>query len=224
MFRVLVVDADRSAGGRMEELLTRAGYEPILASGGPEALETLARRHIDLILLDPALPGGRGYELIGQLRREGHALPLFIVTAERSFEAKKRCFQLGADDYLTKPVEEEELLLRMTALLRRARLLTERRLVVGQTELEYDSLCVRVGGSAVTLPKKEFLLLYKLLSYPNKTFTRRQLMDEIWDLDSESDEHTVNVHIGRLRERFRGNPDFQILTVRGFGYRAVLSA
>ena len=151
-----------------------------------------------------------------------------MVSAKQTPSDKRRGFIIGTDDYMTKPVDEEEMILRVGALLRRSRIVTERKLAVGKTVLYYDSLTVRTDGLApsapggMELPQKEFLLLFKLLSYPNKIFTRRQLMDEIWDMDSESDERTVDVHISRVRERFRNNEDFEIVTVRGLGYKALL--
>lgn len=221
MFRILVVEDDKGIRMLMEDALADAGYEPLLACNGLEALEVLETKHVDLIILDIMMPKMDGYELLGQIRESGMDLPVLMVTAKQTLSDKKRGFLLGADDYLVKPFEEEEMLLRVAALLRRAKILTERKLTVGSTELIYDSLMVITNGTAQVLPKKEFLLLYKLLSYHNKTFTRRQLMDEIWDLGTESDEHTVNVHINKLRDRFRDNHDFEIITVRGLGYKAV---
>lgn len=221
MFRILVVEDDKGTRRLMEDVLYDAGYEPLTADNGLAAMEVLDRKHVDLIILDIMMPEMDGYQFLSQLRESGSTLPVLMVSAKQTLPDKKRGFLLGVDDYMTKPVEEEEMLLRVAALLRRSKIATERRLVVGSTELIYDSLTVRSGGVSMELPKKEFLLLFKLLSYPNKTFTRRQLMDEIWDLDSESDEHTVNVHINRLRDRFRDNQDFAILTVRGLGYKAV---
>ena len=221
MFRILVVEDDNGIRMLMEDALADAGYEPVLACNGLEALEVLEAKHIDLIILDIMMPKLDGYELLRQLRDSGMDMPVLMVTAKQTLADKKKGFLLGADDYRVKPFEEEEMLLRVAALLRRAKILTERKLTVGSTELIYDSLTVISNGTAQTLPKKEFLLLYKLLSFNNKTFTRRQLMDEIWDLDTESDEHTVNVHINKLRDRFRDNHDFEIVTVRGLGYKAV---
>lgn len=208
----------------MEEALANAGYEVLAAADGAEALEILERKQVDLIVLNVLLPRVDGYELLEEIRGSRMEAPILVVSEQQGLGEKRRCFRLGADDYLVKPFEEEELLLRIEALLRRARLQTQRRLRVGETELIYDSLTVREGEKETALPRKEFLLLYQLLSYPNKTFTRGQLMDEIWDLNSESDEHTVNVHISRLRDRFRENRDFSIVTVRGLGYRAVKRA
>jgi DNA-binding response OmpR family regulator len=145
-----------------------------------------------------------------------------MVTARETRNDKKRGFIVGADDYMVKPVDEEEMILRIAALLRRSKIAGERMLTVGSTTLLYDSFSVKTAEGMQELPQKEFLLLFKLLSYPNKIYTRRQLMDEIWDMDSESDERTVDVHISRVRERFRNCPDFEIVTVRGLGYKAVL--
>lgn len=221
MFRILVVEDDRGARRLTEDVLLDAGYEPITASNGLEALDIMERKHIDLIVLDVMMPEMDGFELLQQLRCSGFDLPVLIVTAKQTLPDKKQGLRLGADDYMVKPVDEEEMLLRISALLRRAQAITERKLTIGSTVLTYDNYSVERGGEITELPKKEFLLLYKLLSNPNKTFTRRQLMDEIWDLDSDSDEHTVVVHVNRLRERFRTNPDFEIITVRGLGYKAV---
>ena len=221
VFRILVVEDDNGIRMLMEDALADAGYEPVLACNGLEALEVLEAKHIDLIILDIMMPKMDGYELLRQIRESGMDMPVLMVTAKQTLSDKKKGFLLGADDYMVKPFEEEEMLLRVAALLRRAKILTERKLTVGSTELIYDSLTVISNGTAQTLPKKEFLLLYKLLAFNNKTFTRRQLMDEIWDLDTESDEHTVNVHIKKLRDRFRDNHDFEIVTVRGLGYKAV---
>lgn len=221
MFRILVVEDDRGARRLTEDILLDAGYEPITASNGLEALDVMERKHIDLMILDVMMPGMDGFELLRQLRGNGFDLPVLVLTAKQTLPDIKQGLRLGADDYMTKPADEEEMLLRIAALLRRAQAITERKLTVGDTVLTYDNYSVERGGESAELPKKEFLLLYKLLSNPNKTFTRRQLMDEIWDLDSDSDEHTVVVHVNRLRERFRTNPDFEIITVRGLGYKAV---
>lgn len=221
MFRILVVEDDRGARRLTEDILLDAGYEPITASNGLEALDVMERKHIDLMILDVMMPGMDGFELLRQLRSSGYDLPVLMLTAKQTLPDIKQGLRLGADDYMTKPADEEEMLLRIGALLRRAQAITERKLTVGDTVLTYDNYSVERGGESAELPKKEFLLLYKLLSSPNKTFTRRQLMDEIWDLDSDSDEHTVVVHVNRLRERFRTNPDFEIITVRGLGYKAV---
>ena len=222
MFRILVVEDDKNARRLMEAVLTRYGYEPICAKDGVEALEVLDHKHIDLVILDVMMPRMDGYEFTNTLRMSGNMLPILMVTARETQDDKKRGFIIGADDYMVKPVDEEEMILRIAALLRRSQIAGEKKLTVGGTTLFYDALSVETGTGFLELPQKEFLLLFKLLSYPNKIYTRRQLMDEIWDMDSESDERTVDVHVSRLRERFRDNPDFDILTVRGLGYKAVI--
>lgn len=221
MLRILIVEDDGGTRTLMEDVISDAGYEPVTARNGLEALEVMEHKHVDLIVLDVMLPYLDGCALTRQLRGSGIDTPILMVTAKSTLADKKEGFSLGADDYMVKPADEEELLLRIAALLRRAKIAAERHLTVGGTVLDYDSLTVSSNGRQIALPRKEFLLLYQLLSYNNKIFTRRQLMDELWDLDSSSDEHTVNVHINRLRERFRENPDFEIITVRGLGYKAV---
>lgn len=221
MFRILVAEDDRGTQRLMQDTLADAGYEPILAADGQQALELLACRHVDLMVVDVMMPRLDGFALLSRLRRSGSQMPVLILTAKEAQADKRQGLRLGVDDYMTKPADEEELLLRIGALLRRAQAISSRRLTVGNTTLIYDDLAVEWDGKITELPRKEFQLLYRLLSCPNKTFTRRQLMDEIWDLDTDSDEHTVNVHINRLRDRFKGNPDFAIVTVRGLGYKAV---
>ena len=222
MFQILVVEDDKNARKLMAAVLTRYGYEPIRACDGVEALEILDHKHIDLIILDVMMPRMDGYEFTNTLRSGGSHIPILMVTARETQNDKKRGFIVGADDYMVKPVDEEEMILRIAALLRRSQIAGERKLTVGQTTLYYDALSVETPEGVMELPQKEFLLLFKLLSYPNKIYTRRQLMDEIWDMDSESDERTVDVHVSRVRERFRNVSDFEIVTVRGLGYKAVI--
>lgn len=167
------------------------------------------------------MSGMDGYELIDHLRTSGFTMPILIITAKERFEDKQRGFQAGTDDYMVKPIDVNEMVLRVGALLKRAKIATEHRIVCQNTILDYDALTVTVNGQETLLPQKEFYLLYKLLSYPNKIFTRQQLMDEIWGLDSTTDERTVDVHVNRLRERFKNCDDFIIMTVRGLGYKAV---
>ena len=227
MFHIMVVEDDANTRRLMCTVLERYGYQPIPATDGEDALDQLDKKHVDLIILDIMMPRMDGYEFTRILREGRNDLPILMVSAKQTPADKRRGFIIGTDDYMTKPVDEEEMILRIAALLRRSRIVSERRLTVGSTVLFYDALSIRTDGDDSTaaggmeLPQKEFLLLFKLLSYPNKIFTRRQLMDEIWDMDSESDERTVDVHISRLRDRFRGNPDFDIITVRGLGYKAV---
>lgn len=220
MFKILVVEDDRGAGRLMVDTLIDAGYQPILATDGIQALDVVASQHVDLIILDLMLPKLDGFSVLQQIRKTHSALPVLILSAKEMIMDKRQGFRLGADDYMVKPADEEELLLRIAALLRRYQAIYDHQLTVNQTILNYDELSVTYDGSTTVLPRKEFLLLFKLLSNPSKTFTRRQLMDEIWDMGSESEEHTINVHINRLREKFRSNPDFQILTIRGLGYKA----
>ena len=221
MFHILVVEDNPNARKLMETVLKQNGYEPILACDGIEALEVLDNKHVDLIVLDVMMPRMDGYEFTETLRSSGCELPILMVTAKEKPADKHKGFLIGTDDYMVKPVDEEEMILRIAALLRRSRIVNEHRLTVGNTVLDYDALTVKTAQGVSELPKKEFLLLFKLLSYSNKIFTRRQLMDEVWDMDSETDERTVDVHINRLRDRFRNNPDFDIVTVRGLGYKAV---
>ena len=222
MFQILVVEDDKNVRRLMETVLARYGYETVSACDGYEALDVLDRKHVDLIILDVMMPRMDGYEFTNTLRSGGCTIPILMVTARETQNDKKRGFIVGADDYMVKPVDEEEMILRIAALLRRSQIVGERKLTVGKTTLYYDGFSARTGDSMLELPQKEFLLLFKLLSYPGKIFTRRQLMDEIWDMDSESDERTVDVHVSRLRDRFRDCSDFEILTVRGLGYKAVI--
>lgn len=224
MFHILVVEDNLNARKLMEAVLKQNGYEPLLAADGIEALEVLDNKHVDLIVLDVMMPRMDGYEFTETLRSSGCELPILMVTAKEKPADKRKGFIIGTDDYMVKPVDEEEMILRIAALLRRSRIVNEHRLTVGGTVLDYDALSVKTAEGVSELPKKEFLLLFKLLSYSNKIFTRRQLMDEIWDMDTDTDERTVDVHINRLRDRFRNNPDFDIVTVRGLGYKAVKRA
>ena len=230
MFDIMVVEDDVHTRRLMCTVLERNGYNPIPVADGIDALDQLDKKHVDLILLDIMMPRMDGFEFTKILRDGGSTLPILMVTAKEAPSDKRKGFIIGTDDYMTKPVDEEEMILRIAALLRRSRIVSERKLSVGSTVLYYDSLTVRTDGAPLSapggleLPQKEFLLLFKLLSYPNKIFTRRKLMDEIWDMDSESDERTVDVHISRLRDRFKGNDDFEIITVRGLGYKAVYRA
>ena len=224
MFHILVVEDNPNARKLMEAVLKQNGYEPLLAADGIEALDVLDNKHVDLIVLDVMMPRMDGYEFTETLRSSGCDLPILMVTAKEKPADKRKGFIIGTDDYMVKPVDEEEMILRIAALLRRSKIVNEHRLTIGSTALDYDALSVRTAEGVSELPKKEFLLLFKLLSYSNKIFTRRQLMDEIWDMDSDTDERTVDVHINRLRDRFRNNPDFDIVTVRGLGYKAVKRA
>jgi len=218
----MVVEDDYNTRKLMEAVLVQNGYEVILAKDGIDALEKMDNHHVDLIVLDLMLPRMDGYEFTRVLRESNNNIPILMVTAKEAPEDKKKGFIVGTDDYMVKPVDEEEMVLRIAALLRRSQIANERKLTIGETVLDYDSFTVTRGDNVQELPNKEFLLLFKLLSYQNKIFTRRSLMDEIWDMNSETDERTVDVHINRLRDRFKGNTDFEIVTVRGLGYKAVV--
>ncbi|RQD69467.1 MAG: DNA-binding response regulator [Tindallia sp. MSAO_Bac2] len=220
MFRILVVEDDKNLQKLMEAVLKQNGYQVLSAANGEEALGMLDQHHVDLMISDIMMPEMDGYELTDSLRKADYQLPILMVTAKESMEDKKKGFMSGTDDYMVKPIDMDEMLLRVAALLRRARIMNEHRITVGKTVLDYDTLTVTRNGQQVTLPNKEFSLLFKLLSYPRQIFTRQQLMDEIWGLEAESDERTVDVHIKRLRERFSEWPDFEIVTVRGLGYKA----
>ena len=221
MFHILVVDDDKNTRRLLRAVLEAENYTVTTAGDGEEALAVMDREHIDLVVLDIMMPHMDGYEFTSLLRSANNDLPILMVTARQLPEDKKKGFLVGTDDYMTKPIDEEEMLLRIKALLRRARIVSEQRIEIGDVVLDYPSFTVTKNGETQTLPQKEFLLLYKLLSYPGKTFTRIQLMDEIWGSDSESGWETVTVHIGRLRRRFEGWPEFEIQSVRGLGYRAV---
>ena len=219
MMNILIAEDDEELRQLFAHVLTKNGYAVRGVSDGREALEAVQADYFDLIISDIMMPFVDGYELVRRLREEGSQIPVLMITAKDAFDDMRRGFLSGTDDYMVKPVNVNEMVLRVSALLRRARMIHERRQVLGSTVLECDSLTVTTGEESFSLPQKEFMLLYKMASYPGRIFTRQQLMDEIWGYDSESDSHTVDVHIGRLRERFRDNRDFKIVTIRGVGYK-----
>ena len=222
MFQILVVEPDTGQRNILKTALKEAGYQAYLCCDTAEALELLDRRHVDLMITDLALPQADGCQLIRELRDADYMFPVLVTSLQDTLPHKRDAFLAGADDFLAKPFATEELLLRVYALLRRAGASANKRLQVGDVILEYDKLCVCTGGRTILLPQKEFYVLYKLLSYPQRVFTRQQLMDEIWGLDAKSDERTVDVHIKRLREKLGDIPEFTIVTIRGLGYKAVL--
>ena len=221
MFHILVADDDRNTRRYMQAVLEDAHYTVTTAKDGAEAMDILGREHIDLIVLDVMMPEMDGYELTRELRETQDNIPILMVSARQLPTDKKKGFLVGTDDYMTKPVDEEEMLLRIRALLRRAKIVSEQKIVIGDVVLDYNSMTVTGHGKTQELPQKEFLLLYKLLSYPGQIFTRIQLMDEIWGVDSDTGWETVTVHIGRLRKRFAGWEEFEIISVRGLGYKAM---
>lgn len=221
MFRILVVDDDKNTRRLLKAVLESENYAVFTAVNGEDAFEVMDREHIDLVVLDIMMPKMDGYEFTRTLREVQNNLPILMVSAKQLPQDKHKGFLVGTDDYITKPIDEKEMLLRIKALLRRAHIASERKLVIGDVILDYDSLSVTKNDERHELPQKEFLLLYKLLSYPGKIFTRIQLMDEIWGMESETGWETVTVHIGRLRKRFEGWEEFEIESVRGLGYKAV---
>jgi DNA-binding response OmpR family regulator len=221
MFNILVVDDDKNTRLLFKTVLEAANYTIYTAENGESALEVMDKEHIDLVVLDIMMPKIDGYEFTKTLRESQSTLPILMVSAKQLPEDRKKGFLVGTDDYMTKPVDEEEMLLRIKALLRRAQIVSERKITLGDVTLDYDALTVTRGDEVQELPRKEFLLLYKLLSYPGKIFTRIQLMDEIWGADSDTGWETVTVHVGRLRRRFEGWNEFEIVSVRGLGYKAV---
>ncbi len=222
MFNILVADDDKNTRLLFSAVLKKAGYTVFPAADGKEALEVMDKEHVDLVLLDIMMPNIDGYEFTQILRRSECDLPILMVSAKHMPSDKHKGFLAGTDDYMTKPVDEEELLLRIKALLRRARIASERKIEIGDVILDYDSMTVSRGEEVVELPQKEFQLLYKLLFYPGQIFTRQQILDDIWGPDGYEDSHTLDVHISRLRERFKDNEDFEIVTIRGLGYKAVI--
>jgi len=221
MFRILVADDDKNTRLLLRAVLESENYTVFTAENGIEALELMDREHIDLVILDIMMPQMDGYIFTRTLRESNNNLPILMISAKQLPEDKRKGFLVGTDDYITKPFDEEEMLLRIKALLRRAQIASEHRITIGDIVLDYDSFSVIKNGDTQVLPQKEFLLLYKLLSYPGKIFTRIQLMDEIWGSDSDTGWETVTVHIGRLRKRFEGWSEFEIQSVRGLGYKAV---
>ena len=221
MFRILVVDDDKHTRMLLRAYLEGENYTVLTAENGEDALAVMDQEYVDLVVLDVMMPKMDGYSFTRLLRESNNNLPILMISAKQLPEDRKKGFLVGTDDYMTKPIDEEELLLRIKALLRRAKIAAERKIVIGDVTLDYDSLTVRRPGEEMELPQKEFLLLYKLLSYPGKIFTRIQLMDEIWGAKSSSGWETVTVHIGRLRKRFQDWPEFELEAVRGLGYKAV---
>ena len=221
MLKILIAEDDRELRQLFSHVLVKNGYTARGVSNGREALDALDKEYYDLIISDIMMPELDGYELVRQLRGVGNNTPVLMITAKSTFDDMRLGFLSGTDDYMVKPVNVNEMVLRVGALLRRAQMINERRQVIGDTVLECDSLTVTTAQESFILPQKEFMLLYKMASFPGRIFTRQQLMDEIWGYDNESDTHTVDVHIGRLRERFRDSRDFKIVTIRGVGYKVV---
>lgn len=224
MLKILVVEDDDSLLNLYRIVLEKQGYKALLAHHGEEAWDIMENEHVDLILTDILMPVMDGFQFLRSVRDVFPEMPILMITAKDDFASKSMGFTLGADDYMTKPVNMQEMVLRIRALLRRSNIISAKKLTIHNTLLDYDSMTISHGEKSVMLTPKEFQLLYKLLSYPNKIFTRKQLMDEIWGVESQSDTQTIDVHINRLRRHFEHNPDFEIVTIRGLGYKAVIPA
>jgi len=222
MFRVLVVEDDIRLNQLIRTTLSKHGFNVTSAYDGLDALEEVTKHVYDLVISDIMMPKMDGYELAKKVREKNSSMPILFVTAKDKFEDKAKSFDIGIDDYMVKPIDINEMLLRVNALLRRSNIARNHMLTVGETTLNYDNLSVTKNGEEIILPKKEFRVLFKLLSYPDKIFTRSQLMEEFWGT-SDSLERTVDVHITRIREKFKDNDDFDIVTSRGLGYKAVIN-
>lgn len=221
MLKILIAEDDQELCQLFLHVLEKNSYGATGVSNGLEALAAMEKDYYDLIICDIMMPYMDGFAFIRRLRESGNQTPVMMITARDAFDDMRQGFLYGTDDYMVKPINVNEMVLRVGALLRRSQMIHDRRQIVGGTVMELDSLTVTWKGESQVLPQKEFMLLYKMISYPGKIFTRRQLMEEIWGYENDSDTHTVDVHIGRLRERFRSNPDFKIVTIRGLGYKAV---
>ena len=223
MFRILVVEDDKSLNKMICTKLNREEYLTFPAFDGEEAIEIMDKEHIDLIVTDIMMPRMNGYELIRLLRGTSYFLPILIITAKDQIEDMEKAFSAGTDDYMIKPINLKEMVLRIQALLRRAQLENEKKVTIGNTELDYESLTMTINGESYELPPKEFYLLFKLLNNPGKIFTRTELLEEIWGVDSDSDERNVDAHIKKIRKKIGEGTEFDIETVRGLGYKAVIN-
>ena len=221
MFKVLIVDDDKNINFLITKYLRKAGYQTIQAYNTKEAIDELVKNYIDIVITDLLMPGENGLEFTKYLRNNNYDMPILVITAKDDISDKTSCFNAGVDDYLVKPINVDELVLRVQALLRRAKINLEKKVMIGNTTLDYDLYSVTTLNNKIILPQKEFNILFKLFSYPDKIFTRVDLMKEFWGLNSSSDVRTVDVHINRLREKFSNNPDFEIVTMRGLGYKVI---
>lgn len=221
MFNILVVEDDKELRDLFSSVLADNGYTAIPAADGVDAFDILDHTAVDLIVSDVMMPRMDGFEMTRTLRETGYTMPVLMITAKENFADKREGFRVGTDDYMVKPIDVNEMVLRVEALLRRSQIVSQRKAKLGGSTFDCDTLTVFTGGGSVELPQKEFYLLYKLVGSPNRIFTRHQIMDDVWGIDSDATPHTLEVHISRLRERFKNNPDFEIVTVRGLGYKAV---
>lgn len=220
MINILVVDDHENIRNLIGIHLQKDGYKTHYAGNGLEALKIMDEVKLQLIVTDLMMPEMEGYEFIRSVRNTDPEIPIIVVTAKESYQDMSKGFGVGADDYMVKPINFDELRLRVSALLRRAKINAESKIVIGDLVIDQESVEVVSPKGKMRLPKKEFFLLSKLLSYPGKTFTRQQLLDEIWGMDAYVDDRTVDVHIKRLRSKFKDSKEFKIITVRGLGYKA----
>ena len=221
MFKIIIAEDDVELRQLFQSVFIKNGYVVKTVSNGKQVLDELEKNYYDVIISDIMMPVMDGYELVRTIRESGSTIPIMLITAKSAFDDMRLGFLSGSDDYMVKPVNVNEMVLRVAALLRRAQMTNERRIIIGNTVLEYDTFTVYSLDETIILPLKEFLLLYKMCAYPSKIFTRQQLMDDIWGYDSESDTHTVDVHIERLKKKFKENIDFEIVTMRGIGYKVI---
>lgn len=221
MLKILIAEDDRELRRLFAHVLIKNGYTVKEVGDGKEALDAIDAEYFDLIISDIIMPIMDGYEFVRLLREAGNTTPVLMITAKDAFDDMRKGFVSGTDDYMVKPINVNEMVLRVQALLRRAQMINERKQTIGGTVLECDTFTVTSDEGSMILPQKEFMLLYKMASFPGRIFTRQQLMDDVWGYDTESDTHTVDVHIGRLRDRFKDNKDFKIVTMRGVGYKVV---
>lgn len=223
MFNVLVVEDDKNLKKLMVTYLKRNNYTVFEANNGVQALDIIDKQYIDLVISDIMMPEMDGFELLNELRISNYEIPIMLITAKGDISDKKQGFILGADDYMVKPVDMEEMILRVSVLLKRAKSANKRRIVIDDLVIDYDQLSVTKHGKVYNLAQKEFYLLYKLISTPNTIFSRQELIEEIWGLESESEYRTVDVHIKRLREKLSDLNEFEIVTVRGAGYKVIIN-
>lgn len=221
MFKILLAEDDFKLCQLLKKVLVKNGYFVTTVTNGKEALDTLNADYYDLLITDVMMPVIDGYELVSTIRDSGSTLPILVITAKSEFEDMRIAFLRGTDDFMVKPISVNEMVIRVGALLRRAQMIHERRQIIGDTTLDCDSLTITTTEESLILPQKEFMLLYKMISYPGRIFTRQELMNDIWGYSTNSDFHTVDVHIGRLRDKFRDNKDFEIITIRGIGYKVI---
>lgn len=221
MFKILLAEDDFKLCQLLKRVLVKNGYFVTTVNNGKEAIDTLNSDYYDLLITDVMMPVMDGYELVSTIRDSGNTLPILVITAKSEFEDMRIAFLRGTDDFMVKPISVNEMVIRVGALLRRAQMIHERKQIIGDTILDCDSLTITTNEESLILPQKEFMLLYKMISYPGRIFTRQELMNDIWGYSSNSDFHTVDVHIGRLRDKFRDNKDFEIITIRGIGYKVI---